>query len=57
MIQINTKKNEIYVEIDSKCATFNISYTQGQHFQFSDLTKLENVSQTKAPRKFTELVP
>ena len=57
MIQINTKKNETYVEIDSKCATFNISYTQGQHFQFSDLTKLENVSQTKAPRKFTELVP
>ena len=35
MILKNTKKNKNYVEIDSKCATFYISYTHSQYFQFS----------------------
>ena len=35
MIRENAKKNEIYVEIGSGCATFYISYTHTQYFQFS----------------------
>ena len=31
----NTKKNKNYVEIGSKCATFYVSYTHSQYFQFS----------------------
>ena len=31
----NTRKNKNYVEIGSKCATFYISYTRSQYFQFS----------------------
>ena len=30
----NTKKDKNYVKIGSKCATFYISYTRSQYFQF-----------------------
>ena len=35
MILKNTKKNKIYMEIGSKCATFYTSYTYSQYFWFS----------------------
>ena len=35
MIRKNTKKNKNYMKIGSKCATFYISSTRNQYFQFS----------------------
>ena len=34
MIRKNTKKNETYLEISSKCATFYIPHTHSQEFRF-----------------------
>ena len=36
MIRKNTKKNEALVKIGSKCATFYISYTHSQYYDFLD---------------------
>ena len=35
MIRKNTKKNKNYVKIDSKYATFHISYNHSRYLQFS----------------------
>ena len=64
MILKNTKQNDNYVEIGSKCATFYILMFLiflitfvNSDIGLLDLTKLSNLFQIKDPRKWAELVP